>query len=181
MCPSDGLPRFDNDGFGKANYCGNIGWAIGSIGSCAPANAKGDKQNGVLLFANDNNRTWVTSIASITDGTSNTVAVGEVTVSANINPRNTGWRSYPIWPGGNREGGCNGTANAGAVFRFMDNNYFLNRRTLLQSDMSFGSQHTGGANFLLCDGSVRFVPDSINILVYKAAGSRNGGETLQLN
>ena len=40
-----------------------------------------------------------------------------------------------------------------------------------------GSQHTGGANFALGDGSVRFIRDTIDLNTYKALASRNGGET----
>jgi prepilin-type N-terminal cleavage/methylation domain-containing protein/prepilin-type processing-associated H-X9-DG protein len=43
---------------------------------------------------------------------------------------------------------------------------------------SFGSMHPGGANFLMGDGSVRFIKDSINLGVFKALGTRAGGEII---
>jgi prepilin-type N-terminal cleavage/methylation domain-containing protein/prepilin-type processing-associated H-X9-DG protein len=43
---------------------------------------------------------------------------------------------------------------------------------------SFRSTHSGGCNFLLCDGSVRFINQAIDMKVYKALGSRNGGEVV---
>ncbi len=39
------------------------------------------------------------------------------------------------------------------------------------------SKHPGGVNLLLCDGSVRFVANSVNLKTWTALGSRNGGET----
>jgi prepilin-type processing-associated H-X9-DG protein len=59
----------------------------------------------------------------------------------------------------------------------MDTAFFLNRRTGQESNASFGSQHSGGANFLFGDGSVRYVSDSINMATYIAIGSRHGGES----
>jgi prepilin-type N-terminal cleavage/methylation domain-containing protein/prepilin-type processing-associated H-X9-DG protein len=38
--------------------------------------------------------------------------------------------------------------------------------------------HPQGINVLLCDGSVRFVRDSIRIDTWRAVGSRNGGEVI---
>lgn len=38
------------------------------------------------------------------------------------------------------------------------------------------SNHTGGAQHALGDGSVRFISDNVNLQLYQAAGSRNGNE-----
>jgi prepilin-type N-terminal cleavage/methylation domain-containing protein len=42
----------------------------------------------------------------------------------------------------------------------------------------FSSQHSHGANFLFCNGAVRFVRDSINSTVYQHLGNRNDGEII---
>ena len=44
----------------------------------------------------------------------------------------------------------------------------------------FSSFHTGGAHFALCDGSLKFVSDSIDMHIYQAMGSRAGGEIVVL-
>ncbi len=43
---------------------------------------------------------------------------------------------------------------------------------------SASSNHTGGVHVNLCDGSVRFVANSINLATWRALGTRNGGEVL---
>ena len=40
------------------------------------------------------------------------------------------------------------------------------------------SNHPGGANILMTDGSVRFVKDSVARLTWWALGTRNGGEVI---
>jgi prepilin-type processing-associated H-X9-DG protein len=40
------------------------------------------------------------------------------------------------------------------------------------------SRHSGGVNLALCDGSVRFVADSIDLALWRALATRAGGEAL---
>jgi hypothetical protein len=51
-------------------------------------------------------------------------------------------------------------------------------KTLSLNNLPFASFHTGGANFSNGDGSVRFIPNEIDMAVYLALGSRNGNETV---
>jgi prepilin-type processing-associated H-X9-DG protein len=48
----------------------------------------------------------------------------------------------------------------------------------LRATMPPSSRHPGGVNMVLCDGSVRFVSQSINLATWRGIGSRAGGETL---
>ncbi len=43
-------------------------------------------------------------------------------------------------------------------------------------EMAFGSYHVGGAQFTLADGSARFISENIDLGVYRALGTRAGGE-----
>ncbi len=40
------------------------------------------------------------------------------------------------------------------------------------------SLHPGGANVLFCDGHVMFVKDTVNVVPWRALGTRNGGEVI---
>lgn len=112
-------------------------------------------------------------LTDIYDGTSNTFMVGELSFNAN----NLGYRTYIR--------GCNSDAGNPACGSTRNVTYPLNSRPYNNvsgfNDISFGSQHTNGANFLLGDGSVRWVANSIDFLLYQALASRDGGEVANLN
>jgi prepilin-type processing-associated H-X9-DG protein len=40
------------------------------------------------------------------------------------------------------------------------------------------SGHSGGVNLLMCDGSVRFARDSVNLFTWRSVGTRDGGEVI---
>lgn len=44
--------------------------------------------------------------------------------------------------------------------------------------MTASSRHTGGAQFTLCDGSVRFISENVDQGTYQALGSKAGGEVI---
>jgi prepilin-type N-terminal cleavage/methylation domain-containing protein/prepilin-type processing-associated H-X9-DG protein len=104
----------------------------------------------------------------VTDGTSNTFALGE-----------TSWNQYEkhrawvrgIWLTNQSAGMCKNVRDPiGAGLPFGNFN-----------DGGFGSEHPGGAQFALCDGSVTFVSESIAHAVLLSTASRNGAETYSLD
>jgi prepilin-type N-terminal cleavage/methylation domain-containing protein len=186
ICPSDILPNQKNNStYGKSNYLGNMGNNLnwGGAGVAATSfgcgGTYGSANNGVLLYANENNNTYVTKILDMSDGTSNTVMIGEVSVTANVSPTTPNTAQFPLWAG-TQGGGCNGTTDLPGTLRAMGPNFPLNGT----SNMSFGSRHTGGAMFVFGDGAVRFISSTISNSsltdVYAAMASRNGGEVFTL-
>ncbi|TWU00355.1 hypothetical protein Pla108_13040 [Botrimarina colliarenosi] len=51
--------------------------------------------------------------------------------------------------------------------------------TLKRNDFYFGSFHSGGAHFAFADASVHFLRDDVDINLYRALASRNGGEVFE--
>lgn len=190
ICPSDVLPKVDDQGYGKSNYMGCSGsrYQTDPVGNpnewlnCAQL--KGDEQNGMLLYANENNRTWVVRMADVIDGTSNTIFVGETSCARNVRPDRTNNSSFPTWCGGNNNRSCAGFRRSSAL-RLANGVFFLNRgvkdwkanpnndQGSLEGKASFGSQHPGGAQFLFADGSVHFISENISTVVYSAVAGRN--------
>ncbi len=108
-----------------------------------------------------------TNMASITDGTSNTFLAGET----DFKPAGVPSMSM----GGVWAYGYIGYA-WGTTF-----NPFNNHKNTTTVYGAFRSEHTGGANFVLADGSVRFVRDSISPYTYGAYATRAGNEIANLD
>jgi len=134
------------------------------------------------------------TMLGITDGTSNTIAIGEaegdqrgVALAAIEREDNTptyGRKDH--WAVGSDDVD---TGNQGDMSEFLGStavpiNYLRNTpptpgtAEFAAYELSFGSRHTGGANFLFADGSIRFVRDSISAQSLRSLGSRNGGEVI---
>ncbi|MCZ2342806.1 MAG: DUF1559 domain-containing protein [Bacteroidales bacterium] len=107
------------------------------------------------------------SLLAITDGTSNTFLVGET----DFKPQGVPSTSYGgVWAFGYMAYSWGTTHN---LFNKHDN-----ASTVYGA---FRSEHDGGANFAMADGSVRFVPNSVDFHAYQAASTRAGGEVLPLD
>jgi prepilin-type N-terminal cleavage/methylation domain-containing protein len=124
---------------------------------------------GVLL------RDDTVKIEDITDGTSNTLVVGELAWE-DSQWHTKGW--------GYAATGPNDTlaSPTGCLVEACQNIKYGLRQMPRQNgadanNTSFGSEHAGGAHFATVDGAVRFVQRDIDPLVYRAAASRDGGET----
>ncbi len=121
------------------------------------------------------------TMTSITDGTSNTILAGEMgyqlkdytftsgTYTGSLRGGNTQW----VWGYASYSFGSTGV---------MFNTTVGSPATLTARLGAFRSDHTGGANFLFGDGSVRFLADNrVDLLTYQALGSRDGGEVISGN
>jgi len=191
VCPSDTLPAADNNQYGKSNYCGSAGavpaglvWAGTAPQVSGCAQLKGGAQTGPLRYANDNNNTWVVNMRDIKDGTSNTILVGEVSETANVSPTITNHGAFPTWVSAQNDGGCNGFSTGTSGLRLAGQlpgavitaEYPINRRVGAESNACFGSQHTGGAHFLMVDGTVRFLNQNLDYFnVYSRLGAIRDG------
>ncbi len=132
------------------------------------------------------------NIAAITDGTSNTLCVSEVIVG----PSNGDYRGFSWWGGGagfttfqtpNNDGapdimtgaGCGGATLTGYPSAPKMPCTTTSTASLTRMQLA-RSRHTGGVNAGLCDGSVRFVTNSVDLATWRSVGTSQGGETLSL-
>ncbi len=101
----------------------------------------------------------------VTDGTSNTFLLGELSWN-NAN-------CYRSWVRGGAGDAIPTSKNVVYGINVQTSKY---NNSNLFNDVSFGSQHPGGCQFAMADGSVTFVQESINMDVYKATASCDGNE-----
>jgi prepilin-type N-terminal cleavage/methylation domain-containing protein/prepilin-type processing-associated H-X9-DG protein len=180
LCPSAATqaPRTDaadlgSTPIGNTNYKGVSGmnWQWGD-GRWNPLPGPNNNLNGLaagdgMFFRGDGNK--ILSLASVVDGLSNTFMAGE-----DVGGIRNQWCSWPY--SNNAVGTCaiypNSKTTASPPGFFGKGDW--------PNVYSFRSNHSGGVNFAMGDGSVRFVRDSIDINAYRAAATINGGEALQL-
>jgi len=170
----------------KGNYAvswGNAGWGQNLKGSQSAQymqSAFGHKMN--------------ISLASVTDGTSNTVFIGEVLQGAQLDVRGLMWSSIP----GGASFMSRFTPNAykdylnennGGDFLNNAKDLFCTPEPVLGLPCNFGakdenafassrSRHPGGVNVVLGDGSVRFIKNSVSQAIWIALNTIANGEVL---
>ena len=121
---------------------------------------------------------WANSkvrMRDITDGTSNTLLVGE----------KSDFDGTGKWPGqwvGNRYSQC-GHCSQHSVFSLVGTvDFQINEHTGIAGgwaeNISYSSRHEGGAQFLLADGAVRFLSENIDSGTYLNLGSKADGNVI---
>lgn len=107
----------------------------------------------------------VTQIRDVTDGSSNTFALGE-TVAA--------WTSWAWWFNNN-------TVTSTCAIPLNFEPFGVVREDNIRDwvhNNGFMSRHNGGSSFALVDGSVRFISQSLDLQVYRDLGTIQGGEVI---
>jgi hypothetical protein len=180
MGASSGCPLVTTNGYPDNTYTMMLDKNGSANGGCGSGG--GVATNGVITMSSGGGGTYPpVSIRSkdVTDGTSHTFMIGEI--SWNCGPQR-------IWPIGSATG-----KSTGALFSFhytsKNVRYPLNTAYRNEAgrppspydnnDMSFGSLHSGGCFFAMCDGSVQFVREDIATALLKALASRKSQETTQ--
>jgi prepilin-type N-terminal cleavage/methylation domain-containing protein len=137
--------------------------------------------NGVLA------RNITSSFADITDGSSNTFLMGEISAAIGQTPDTptnlvSSWRP---WIQGASAGNGGASYSCKNIYNSIGPSGYDSASTpnqnYLFNDVRFGSQHTGGAHFLMGDGAVKFVSENIDFATYQAAASKGDSEARQLD
>jgi prepilin-type N-terminal cleavage/methylation domain-containing protein/prepilin-type processing-associated H-X9-DG protein len=159
-----GAPPFTGNTFSTGSDAhGNISF-FGPGGPTGPAGTVGANLSGVFSHT-----AWGASISEITDGTSNTIAIGEIRPKCSMHARD-GWMgvnslwfttttpiNYPSCP--DEPGYDTATVASGILAQ-------------CSIEQGFKSTHPGGCGFVFCDGSVSFLSQNINYLTYQMLGDR---------
>lgn len=159
-CPSDSGPPTNPyyEHHATSNYRGVAG---GGDLYTLPMNA----DLGGMFFTNSRIR-----FADVTDGLSNTLAVGETSLNERQNRWGGIWAGCPrVGPFGPYQG--NLTWVSGVYWSINQHDLRLNQ----SHPWAFASPHPGGVNFVFCDGSVRLVHDSADPAMVERLAVRNDG------
>jgi len=107
----------------------------------------------------------MTRFSNISDGTSNSFAVGEAVPA---------WSLWSWWYNQNAA-----VASCGLPLNYKKGIDKLETyASSWQRNYSFYSLHPAGANFAMCDASVRFIPDNIDTSTYRALATIEAGDVI---
>lgn len=185
MCPTD--PHISHVDWGKSNYGISAGNAnMNTQGDCGRNNlgntfgigvwhhADGDRAEFVSGVGNRCN--FAASIAQIADGTSNVILVGE-SLPQCTDHMWTGWFHFnnnwltttaPInWPV-HCQNRPRVTETIPGCHDWNDHGY----------SQGFKSDHKGGAQIVLADGTVKFISENIDWMTLQRLGERRDGQTI---
>lgn len=188
LCPSDpnllvqvtgACVRFPfpaAEGVGGTNYIFCAGWGTASWYDPISTGNFFPMANTVGIFQQNGRR----GVRDVLDGTSNTIAMGEVLwVDHNNNPPGNGSGGKPSWSVGigtqisfSTSGGIN------AFFPCKGPNTTTGATCGGVRAAALQSQHVGGANLLMADGAVRFVSENIDQNTLNALSTRAGNEVV---
>jgi prepilin-type processing-associated H-X9-DG protein len=186
-CPADSSP----DGFtplvpasGPANGAG-VAYMPGSyrgmsgaarddqdyVDDPARASSYGIAARGVLHAAYPPYGLGAEKIPTITDGTSNTLMVGEYATRSHPSRRTVWAYTYTSYN--------QSSSSPQSAILLPDYDACVNAvGSSNPCKRGFASFHTGGMNFALCDGSINFISSSINMATFESLSTISGGEVI---
>jgi prepilin-type N-terminal cleavage/methylation domain-containing protein/prepilin-type processing-associated H-X9-DG protein len=158
-----------------AQYCNEPAWGYTTSSDDADSNDPGLCRG---MFGRSGAKL---GLIDCTDGTSNTLFIGEALPSQNAHMLETTWYSMygaqvastiiPInYPINEEDMSWCGQAFAGPGHSMFNNNV----------SWGFRSRHPGGCNFLMVDGSVHFIKQDIDMQLYQLLGCRDDGQPATL-
>ena len=129
-------------------------------------------------------------IRDITDGTSNTLIMVEYLTGTPQDSRGWFWTnqaggqiifawSTPNSSSPDRSSGCD-TFYGNTNLPEMNLPCVSHPGNLFVRTATSRSRHSGGVNVALCDGSVHFIDEGIDVLIWRAMGTIDGGEIAQV-